>query len=408
MKFLPILVLLCALFASTYAWDQFAPSTIDLEGLVRIRCSLNESDEILFAFNGSVYAYPTNPEQFPRQLFKTVGLNIGRCFKRAEGNYTLVSREFLYYIDPKTDQIVNTWTNPYNNKVVTVMHVDNDPVLQTYNPGTTYPVNVEGGQTTLPLDIPLMYPNPLYFNPATKPYSPLANYQAGEFFKFIAPTSDVFSDRDSVSSVIVSWTRIGPWLPWMNMGNFSGFLSYSSHGSRVADWTYLPEQVRQDVANRVQRYQKAPTCVPAATVKSVTSWTFFNTYFNQYLAGTQFPLADFPGWACGTYPTPAPTACTASASATITSTWVSGGSTYQTVNIVLKNEGVKPITAISVSIQNTVIDNSWNIQPVFGQANTYSVSLWNSFAVGATLSGSYGFNSHNGVPAISVASVTCA
>jgi len=253
----------------------------------------------LFAFNGTVYAYPTGPQQFPKLLFKTVGLNIGRCFKRSEGNYTLVSREFLYYIDPVTDRIVNSWTNPYNGLTVTVMHVDNDPVLQTFQPGTTYPVSIESEQTTLPLDVPLMYPNPLYFNTTLRPYSPLPNYQAGELFKFTAPSKDVFNKRlKTVSSVTVTWTRIGPWLPWMNMGDFAGYLAYSSHGVRIPSWNQLPEQVRADVANRVPRYQHAPDCLPAPSVRSVTSWTFFASNFNNYLAGVQFPLAIPQSWPC--------------------------------------------------------------------------------------------------------------
>lgn len=34
----------------------------------------------------------------------------------------------------------------------------------------------------------------------------------------------------SVSKVMLAWDRIGPWLPWMKMGDRSGNLIYSAWG----------------------------------------------------------------------------------------------------------------------------------------------------------------------------------
>jgi hypothetical protein len=51
-----------------------------------------------------VFHYPLQ-----RVLFKTIGLNIARCFKRSDGSYTLAGRELLYYVDPVTDQIINRY-----------------------------------------------------------------------------------------------------------------------------------------------------------------------------------------------------------------------------------------------------------------------------------------------------------
>ncbi len=70
--------------------------------------------------------------------------------------------------------------------------------------------------TLLPLDVPLYYPNALSFDPRMAPYSPQPFYQAGEWFKFISSTGEVrFPLTKTVTSALVSWTRNGPWLPWM-------------------------------------------------------------------------------------------------------------------------------------------------------------------------------------------------
>lgn len=274
--------------------------TLTQEALVRMRCSLCDAQETYYFFNGSVFSFvPAQSGVAPsvRTLFKTVGGNVGRCFKRPDGSYTLASREFLYYIDPVTDNIVNSWTNPWNNKTVTVMHVDNDPVLQQYPISSTAPFLVMGDETVMFVDVPLQYPNPLGNNPTYADYSPQAMYQAGEFFKFVSPTADVFnSSLDTVSSSFVSWTRTGPWLPWMAMGNISGYLMYSSQGNRVANYSAFPDQVRNDLVNRVPQYLAAPACVPNTT--SVTSWTFFRNNFQSYLNGVQFPLAAAANYNC--------------------------------------------------------------------------------------------------------------
>lgn len=402
MRISTVSALLFGLFVCiAVAYPVAEQRTLNLEGIVRMRCSLNEADETLFFFNGSVIAYPTAAPA--KVLFKTIGVNIARCFKRADGSYTLASREALYYVDPVTDQIVYSWNNTFTNAVVNVVHVDNDPVLQQFPFGTAYPVVTLSESTILPLDIPLFYPNALSFNPAMAPYSPQPNYQAGEFFKFISPTGEVFSDVDTVSTSLVSWTRVGPWLPWMKMGTAPGYLLYTSHGAKIPSWADLPQSLKNDFA-RIPWYKSAPTCVP--DTKSVTSWSFFGANLAGYLSGQQFPKAPEANYTCLNYPTPAPTACRASASLVVTNSWSNGE--YNTYKVVLTNLGTKTITSVSVSVVNTEIQGAWNINNQGN--NVYSVTLWNPFAVGASLDGPYGFNARDvlGGAVASVASVTCA
>jgi len=402
-RFAAVCVLLSVFVAVAVAWPLAEPRNVNIEQLIRIRCSLNPNDETLFFFNGTVNAFTQNPYN-ATILFKTVGVNVARCWKRADGSYTLASREFLYYIDPVTDQILNSWTNPWTGETVTVMHVDNDPVLQQLPAAIQSPGMIAGDDYILSLDVVLQYPNALANQAQFPGISPSPLYQAGEFFKFIAPTSDVFSDIDTVSKVLVTWNRVGPFLPFMKMGNQQGYLAYSSFGNRVPDWTYLPDQVKADVANRVPHYKHAPTCIP--DTRSVTSWNFFAAHVQDYNDGAQFPLSQAAVYPCVNYTPPAAPACRATVEAQIQSTWVSGSEVHYSVNLVLKNIGTKDINALSVRVENTVVDNAWNLnqQP---SSNVYNIQLWNTFNAGATLSGSYGFNSHTGPAVVTVASVTC-
>ena len=67
-----------------------------------------------------------------RLLFRVEGMNIRACTsikdpERGDG-FRMVSRELLFYQDPKTGEIMNQWTNPWTGETVEVLHVANDPV----------------------------------------------------------------------------------------------------------------------------------------------------------------------------------------------------------------------------------------------------------------------------------------
>jgi len=42
----------------------------------------------------------------------------------------------------------------------------------------------------------------------------------------------------------MNWTRTGPWLPWMRLGNKPGMLYYTGHVLKVESFDELPEDVR--------------------------------------------------------------------------------------------------------------------------------------------------------------------
>jgi len=271
---------------------------VNSKDIAKIRCSLNKEDETFFFFNGSVIAYFTGANKTNQYLFKTIGINVGRCWERSDGTYSLASRELLYYLDPATDKIIDKWVNPWNPSLgeLTVAHVDNDPVLQNFSSDTSAILQVYDDKAFLNLDIPLAYPNALFFNSTFALYSPQRVYQAGEFFKFIFPVANLDNKKDTVDYSLVSWTREGPFLPWMAMGDTQGHLIYSSSGAKIPSWEYLPAGVKADLENRIPHYKHAPLCVP--NTRSVTSWSFFAAHFAEWQAGAQFPLAEAAKYGC--------------------------------------------------------------------------------------------------------------
>ena len=262
-----------------------APQTLGASELVRTRCSTDGSN-VYTQWFGSVYAFV--PQERQKKLFSIIGMNVARCLQNQQGQWFLTSRELNFYLDPQTNQVLNHWENPWTEEVVPVVHVANNPVQNSLE--GEYPVFVDGNNVTFSLDIPLTYPNVLA-DPKFQDYSPEPLYQAGEFFKFTVPVSEVTnSSTTTVPLVASTWTRLGPWLPWMKMKGKPGQLVYSANVRKFQDFEELSPLLRQVIQSRLPMYQEAPRCFLATS--NETSWTYFRKHFEEYLEGAQFPVAE--------------------------------------------------------------------------------------------------------------------
>lgn len=248
-----------------------------------MRCAL-DGREVVMTWTGDVYAVV--PTERQRRLFGVVGMNIARCL-RVAGQWHLTSRELLYYLDPATGAPLHRWTNPWTTAAVPVVHVANDRVQNVLAGGV--PMTVADDTATITFDIPLFYPNPLAGDPVTRAFDPSASYQAAELFAFATPFEAIVGSSPTVPSLWFTWHRIGPWLPWMGMGERPGVLMYSTRGRKIAAWDELPTLLRDEIATRLPRYRHAPACVLAG--KNETSWTYFARHLAAYQAGERFPIA---------------------------------------------------------------------------------------------------------------------
>ena len=253
------------------------------EEFVRLRCSTDNSD-VFTEWSGSVYGFL--PGQPQKELFHIVGMNVSRCFKNEKGEWFQTSRELNYYLDPATDKVLRTWNNPYTNQDVTVMHVANNPVQ---NPLTgTFKATVQSSVVTAQFDVNLAYPNLLASDPRFSEYGNQPLYQAAELFKMSAVYKDLLNTKVASAPMILTWDRIGPWLPWMKMKDAPGMLIYSTRGSKVRAFTDLPEFLQQEINTRMPLYRNAPRCKVAG--RNETSWSYFAKHIDEYLNGTEFPL----------------------------------------------------------------------------------------------------------------------
>jgi len=266
-----------------------AGATIDqnfeAKEFVKVR-GATDGSQAFISWTGSIYSLV--PEEPKQHLFKIVGMSVARCIPDEKGGWDFTSRELTFYVNPATGEILHQWDNPWTQEVVPVMHVANNPVQGYFK--RQFPAKVAGDVTTFVFDLFLNYPNPLA-EPKFAAYSPNSTYQAAELFKLTVPTQDLLNpEKTTVSSLIVSWDRIGPWLPWMKMGARPGQLIYSAWGNKVEGFTELPQLLQEEINTRLPLYRNAPQ--QKLDQEDMTSWSYFKRQFEAYLRGEKFPIPE--------------------------------------------------------------------------------------------------------------------
>jgi hypothetical protein len=289
---LVLLGVLCALGAGPAAQAQ----RLDLsrpedatKASRRIQCSLQDGVPVTFSWRGGVYSRV--PGERDRHLFNVEGMNIRQCQtvqdpKRGYG-YRMVSREILLYLDPETNQVLRTWTNPWTNKQVEVVHVANDPVNQPpafahdeKGQPARFRGTIANGRIWQSFEVPLFYRNPLGGD-----YQEYVGgtYHAMEMFTFFVDEADLLDTSHEPRTVTVGWSRISNFLPWMEMGDKPGVLVFTTVGKRLNDPKSLPEVMRNEIAASYPDYVTPPPLDD--TRPNETSWTYIKKLIDKKRAG---------------------------------------------------------------------------------------------------------------------------
>ncbi len=263
----------CAGMAPGAAALDLTSAAGQLDAFMRMRAA-NDGREV-FA-NWWITMYAVLPGERPREIMKLDGFNAGRYARQGDGSVQFITREVAYYKDPTSGKILAEWANPFTNQTNSVLQVANDPVNSRNaapKPGEAgrFPFMQSGDDVFLRLDIPLAYPNPLL--PADFPVgSSGPMYTASEHFTFFTKASYLADAKLASVPTTRSWTRTGPWLPWMKMGTRPGYLLYSGHGRKFASFEELPAAVRDYTLANFPEYRSAPATY---VTPNETSWTYY-------------------------------------------------------------------------------------------------------------------------------------
>ncbi len=256
-----------------------------VEIIKRVQCGIGDAPAVLY-WSGKIYSRVTGEPD--RHLFNGEGMNIRRCVpvkdaKRGKG-FRIVSREVMFYTDPKTDEILRTWTNPWTDETVEVVQIANDPVNQRPifprdaegKPAPATRISRIGDWALMPLEVPLFYNNPL----AGDYQEYVGNkYHAMEIFDFAVDAEKLFNTRYPTVYPTVSWVRISDWMPWMKMRGRQGQMVFNAMGAKVKSYDELPDSIKTEIAANYPEYESAP---PADDTRpNATTWTVFKDWIDQ-------------------------------------------------------------------------------------------------------------------------------
>jgi hypothetical protein len=251
----------------------------------KIASSLKDGEECVYWWEGKVYSRIAGEKD--RHLFNYYGMNVRTSKGFSDPvkgyGYKHVSRELLFYLDPKTNEIVRMWKNPMTGEDCEVIHVANDPVnsrgVSWARGGERGDYKFRGtekeGYYLMTSEVPLFYTNPLQGE-----YQEYigGTYHAMEIFNTVVAKDELTDpNKDKAEDVIIAWTRISKFLPWMKMGDRAGWCIFSGTGKKLkGGFEALPEPMKVEIRKNYPTYEHAPPTDDARP--NETSWTVFKKY----------------------------------------------------------------------------------------------------------------------------------
>ena len=229
-------------------------------------------------------AYSRVPGEKDRHIFNVIGINIRQCMKTNDDiqgrGFRSLSREIQMYLDPTTNEVIDTWKNPWTERKIEVLHVANDPVNMR---AISYEFDGEGNSSrkmkarrygdviASPTEIPLFYNNAL----------------GGEYQKYVGGmyhAMEIFNSfynaekliNNSVTNIGEShggWTRVAQWLPWMEMGDKPGLMIFNASVFNTFELEKVSERLINILENRYPSYLEPPPLNDDRP--NETSWTVF-------------------------------------------------------------------------------------------------------------------------------------
>ncbi len=231
----------------------------NLTALIKLQADTSGAD-VIGGFPGEVWGWV--PGEGNRLLFRSYGIGASHAEETADG-WRFYHRELLYYLDPETGEILDNWVNPYTGHTVEVLHILNDPVHRFYA--------FDGGRFAFPWPYTVVGDDLVFrisvfsFRDSIMPradyplHSADDKYQAAELWMMNGRVSEVMNPDITSASCVTSWSRVGQWLPFMEMGNRPGIMVYHSDSYKLLEGVkQIPPDILAHTEKHHPKYLESP------------------------------------------------------------------------------------------------------------------------------------------------------
>ena len=267
--------------------------TLDLDSaednckaMIKLQADLSGADT-LGGFAGDVWAMVPNEGNF--HVFNTYGIGASHVeYRPAEQAWRFYHREALLYLDPQTNEILDSWYNPFTERRVEVLHIINEHVNRYYEVGGKDDTNLRNrkGGINFPRPYEVHGDNLLFRvsfyrladNVMPRKDYPLHSqsdkYQTTELWGMMGRLSEIMDPNVTSASCMTSWSRIAGWLPFMEMGDRPGQMVYHSHAYKMNDGpAELPDNIRAFFEKDYPEYFESPR-EWSTDAERVSTWTY--------------------------------------------------------------------------------------------------------------------------------------
>jgi len=254
---------------------DFSDPAQSLEAFIKLTGDLDPTVETPSWFGGTIFG-DTRRDRPLKPLIGIQGMGVVRTEKQDDGSFKVFNRECAFYTDLKTGKIIDQWKNPYTGEMCDVSPIHNATVnahlIISEKVGTAIEMDFDG--TLMEVPLPLEWQNfddklfstfevhtgfPSELTPEEWPRESAGRFlRIAEIFQRVASLEQV-ENRDITSADYSgTWTRVGPWLPWMRQGQADGSLLFRTFMTKLQSVDQIPAELKATVEERLPEYFQAP------------------------------------------------------------------------------------------------------------------------------------------------------
>ena len=239
-----------------------------LRAFIKLTGDLDPAKETFGWFGGRIFSVMTDAPLKP--LVDVEGFGVLRVSPQSGDTYRLFNRELAFYKDPMSGEFIDEWTNPINGATCEVSPIHNAvvnaevaPILKQDFDGTIVEIPFNPPWTVMrdrvfsTFELHTAFPNPM--DPKVWPREssgPIT--RISEVFQRIASKEQLANPDLTSADYGGTWTRVGPWLPWMLMGQTDGHILYRTFMDKTGPVSNLPRPLLELTEQRYPEFLQSP------------------------------------------------------------------------------------------------------------------------------------------------------
>jgi len=250
-----------------------------LDAFIKTEGDISGAEHVVY---GQATIFALIPGQAGRPLLKSELFAIRR-YLPTEGGWVRLHREAGVYRDLDNNEILKRWYNPYLRRKVEIIDL-----AQEFNRkylvsemGKSWNVNVMVHHDDVFFQRNFFISRNSSIPPKEYPlHSSGPHYDLAEYHNYFTRRSALEDESISSAPAFGVTNSVASWLPWMEMGNRSGYLIHQSRFKKLRGVSDMPRDFVEHIAARHPSHLSAPAEFREIDVNT-TGWDFYRRVIDE-------------------------------------------------------------------------------------------------------------------------------